>query len=189
MKKEVVFDGRGHSRKLNRIGSDIQRVNKVSVKLLELTGRTPTVHQLLKIMEPGRLVERQQRAKGVFFELARVPGMEQDDPLIIDFLTFLMSIPAGLQVLPGCAAGVEVLEDGSLQMSETLVEQIRGEFTHELTDEQKKARDWSERWIELMNEPISNKIGFLNQVRSRPLTIEDRNGKLSVNESSLINIK
>jgi hypothetical protein len=184
MKKEVVFDGTGHSRKLNKIGSDIQKVNKVSVKLLEMTKKPPTVDQLLKIMHPGRLIERQQRAKGVFFELAAVPGLEGDDPTISEFLTFLLSIPAGLQMLPGYADQVEVLQDGSLQMSETLVEQIRGEFTHELTEKQLRVKRWSERFAEVMSDPLANEIGFVGY-KGYPITLTD---KLKINESTLCKI-
>jgi hypothetical protein len=184
MKKEIVFDGRGWAAKLNRIGGDIQKVNKVSVKLLELTGKTATVNQLLNIMQPGRLVERQQRAKGVFFELASVPGLDGDDPTISEFLTFLMSIPAGLQMLPASADGVEVLADGRLQMTEKLVDEIRAQFTHTLTEKQLKVKRWSERFAEVMSDPLANEIGFVGY-KGYPITLTD---KLKLNESTLCKI-
>jgi hypothetical protein len=185
MKKEnEVFDQQGFSLKMNGISHDLQKVNRVSKKLLELTNKTATSDHLLKVMEPGRLLERQATARGVFFALVNKPGIDGDDPTLKEFLNFLMNVPAGLTVLPAYHDRLSVNPDGTVQLD--AAEEIKAQFTHTLTEKQLKVKRWSERWLELMNEPIAREIGFINGVRSLPLTVTDDRGTLKVNDNQII---
>jgi hypothetical protein len=188
MKENEILNKEGFTRKVNEINHELQRLNKLGRLIVEKTGKTPTPDQLCECFIPGKLDERQARIKAAINELTsgqpNVPGVSDD--VMDEILNFAMNLRSGLSVLNTYSDRIEIKSDGTVYIPDQVMDEIKAVYVHQLTKKQIKIRDWSERWLELMNEPIAREIGFINGVRSLPLTVTDDRGTLKVNDNQII---
>jgi hypothetical protein len=188
MKENEILNKEGFTRKVNEINHELQRLNKLGRLIVKKTRKVPTPDQLCECFVPGKLDERQSRIKAAINEMTsgqpNVKGVASD--VMDQILNFAMSLRSGLAVLNYYSDRIEIKPDGTVYIPNQVMDEIKAVYVHQLTKKQIKIRDWTERWIQLMNEPISREIGFVGGVRGLPLTVADDKGTLKVNDNQII---
>jgi hypothetical protein len=188
MKENEILNTEGFGHKLNLINHELQRMNKLGRLIVEKTGKVPTPDQLCDCFVPGKLDERQSRIRASINELTSgQPNVKGVDSNVMDeILNFAMSLRSGISVLNYYSDRITIKSDGTVYIPDQVMDEIKAVYVHQLTKKQIKARDWTERWIQLMSEPISLEIGFVGGVRGLPLTVADDKGTLKVNDNQII---